>query len=490
MPSPLEAYATSEPGRFDEANDWFLKRTILTEEQRKEIPAHARGRAFWLAGVAEVELIQQVRDSLDKAIAGGATFDQWKKEWGPKFAAHFGEKRPAWLETVWRNAMQSSLNAGRYAQMTSPLSMTLRPFWMYDAIMDGRTTPTCNALDGSVVEAADPWWDTHYPPLHHRCRSTVRSLRRTEALRKGITGPKSTDETHPVQEGWGHAPKPGKEPWVPPAKAPGNPDKPGVDSDLHKELQKKLPKVAAQLPPPKPVAPRTVVLSESELSRMYQRLPTAEIPARGNPVPRGYEVEASRVKQALKPEEHDAIRDYTGSAYDLMRDSLIMDADQWVRAHGGNRESYESSLRMAHLANEAIAREGGSKSMPTLVFRGIGPSDVDAARILEAGFLQSRQPTSFSMEPQVSMRFTSGEGAYGVLFVLRAKDGARLLPLESVSVFGSGEAEVLMGPGKCFRVLRRSRAFDNVRMRDVIIIEGEEIDPGELGDDVVRLEGN
>src|SRR5690606_14826431 len=190
--------------RFDEALEWFLGRTILTDEQRRAIPARARARSFWIAGVAQLDVVQDVFDELDKAIANGEPFEEFRKRVQSKLTAAWGKEDPARIETIFRNAAQSSYNAGRWAQMTEPSVAEFRPFWMYDAIQDDRTTPLCKELDGTILHHQDAFWDTHIPPLHHSCRSSIRNLRRAEAERRGIT---TTRPDAPVPEGWGLSPR-------------------------------------------------------------------------------------------------------------------------------------------------------------------------------------------------------------------------------------------------------------------------------------------
>jgi uncharacterized protein with gpF-like domain len=43
----------------------------------------------------------------------------------------------------------------------------------YSAIRDGRTSKLCRGLDGTVLPAADPFWQQWTPPNHFNCRSCV-----------------------------------------------------------------------------------------------------------------------------------------------------------------------------------------------------------------------------------------------------------------------------------------------------------------------------
>lgn len=109
------------------------------------------------------------------------------------------------LETIFRTNVQRAYQAGRYEQMTHPVTLKMRPYWLFDAILDGRTTRGCKDANGTLLPAKHPWWDGNYPPRHFRCRSLVRSLRVAEAEKRGITA-QPPDVT--AQDGFGALPSP------------------------------------------------------------------------------------------------------------------------------------------------------------------------------------------------------------------------------------------------------------------------------------------
>lgn len=169
-------------------------------------------RAFTVANLAKLDLLQDIRNMLDAAIAGevapdstgepvrrGITFQQFKKDLVPRLKARgwwgyeetvnpdtgeviekqLGSVRR--LRTIFQTNVQSAYQAGRYrGQMESVNDL---PYWQYDAVMDGSTTAGCQALGGKVFRADDPVWDTIYPPNHFNCRSRVRALTERQVAR-------------------------------------------------------------------------------------------------------------------------------------------------------------------------------------------------------------------------------------------------------------------------------------------------------------------
>lgn len=193
---------TANHQRFDEAVDAFRARVPYTWDQYGQLDDKARANAFWLAGGVELSAVQTVFDEIGRSLENGTGLDEFKKAIRAKLGDMFGASGHH-LETVFRNATQTSYNTARWYQLTDGDIAIGRPFLLYDAILDGRTTHTCKTLNGTVKEVKDPFWLSHWPPLHHRCRSSPRSLTRSEANKRGIS---VGDPGVQVPKGFGLAP--------------------------------------------------------------------------------------------------------------------------------------------------------------------------------------------------------------------------------------------------------------------------------------------
>lgn len=91
--------------------------------------------------------------------------------------------------------------------MTDPDVVAARPFWLYDALIDTRTSRLCASLHGTLLPAEHGFWRTHYPPNHFNCRSGVRTLTPTEAERLGGVTPDVPELT--PDKGFDTVPSPG-----------------------------------------------------------------------------------------------------------------------------------------------------------------------------------------------------------------------------------------------------------------------------------------
>ena len=213
---------------FDEALAFFRQKVSMPSETWTEYQRQAHDRAFVVAGATDVALVEDLRRALDTAIDGGG-FDRFKAEFTEIAErhgwAHTG--KPGWrARTIYDTNLRTARAAGRWAQMRDPEMLKLRPYWRY---VHGSTrepiVPRADhvALDGLVLEATDPIWDTIYPPNGWGCSCGVRSVSRSGLKRLGKDVPDqapklgtrrardpATDEIVRIPEGidlgWDYAP--------------------------------------------------------------------------------------------------------------------------------------------------------------------------------------------------------------------------------------------------------------------------------------------
>ena len=202
---------TADPERYQEALDWFLKKNHVPADIAKELEARAKRRAFWVSGAGELRLYSDVFDEIEHALANGTSLGEFKKAVKAKLEAAWAGsvKNPGHrVELIYRNNVQAAYAAGRWHQLQHPALVKYRPFLMYDAVLDARTSEICQACNKTTLPRDDPWWDGHTPPLHHACRSSVRALTKRQGERQGVTGspPTIDGEVVAAQDGFGATP--------------------------------------------------------------------------------------------------------------------------------------------------------------------------------------------------------------------------------------------------------------------------------------------
>lgn len=217
---------------FEEAVEWLLERLPLSKAEFELLDAAARKRAFTVANVAQMHVIDETKKSLSQAIDLGTPLKEWAEEFGPTLEEAWAgtvANPSARLETIYRSNVQSSYSAGRERLASHPTVKRLRPYKRFDAVMDTRTTDDiCRPLNGVVKPADDPWWNDHTPPLHYNCRSGTVTLTDEQAREEGITT--DTPDAEP-QHGWGARVLVTDDEWAP--------EQGDVDDDLWSEFQEK-----------------------------------------------------------------------------------------------------------------------------------------------------------------------------------------------------------------------------------------------------------
>jgi len=199
---------------------WDARTRLLTSKGRNsdgqkmwaynDVLWNAHSRGFFVARVAQVEVLQDIRTAMDKAIKEGQSFQKFQKSLKPTLQARgwWSSTRkdpegkvmvknpntgvdeltrlgtPRRLRTIYDTNMAVSYSAGHFKQLKE--SADLLPWWRYVAIMDKRTRPTHAILHDHVYRHDDPVWGSIWPPNGWYCRCRIEPLTEREA--KGTAG--------------------------------------------------------------------------------------------------------------------------------------------------------------------------------------------------------------------------------------------------------------------------------------------------------------
>ena len=199
---------TPDPRQFTEAVEWFRRRVPVTEAEFERLSMRARSRAFNVFEIMQLDLTLEVWEALDHAIAHGTGYREFATAVSERLQTAWGRQDSGRIEVIFRTNVQSAYAAGRLKQMSDPAVLAARPYWLYDAVLDDRTTDMCREYNGTVLLADDPWWHSRYPPNHWKCRSGVRTVTRAAAERRGVTAvapatePDADFRTRPSLEDW------------------------------------------------------------------------------------------------------------------------------------------------------------------------------------------------------------------------------------------------------------------------------------------------
>jgi SPP1 gp7 family putative phage head morphogenesis protein len=200
MPQKIDlGYAFTLPP--EKAVEYFASKGYRFSWDWKDTWQEAHAKAFTVAKAMRMDVLQDLREGVGKAIAEGTTERQFIKDLTPKLQAKgwWGKKlvgdgaggatqvqlgSPRRLKTIYRTNLQSAYMAGRWKEMEE--NKDARPYWQYVAVMDAQTRPSHAALNGLVFHADDPFWDSFYPPIDWGCRCRVRALSKDRLEAKGL----------------------------------------------------------------------------------------------------------------------------------------------------------------------------------------------------------------------------------------------------------------------------------------------------------------
>ena len=156
---------------FDEAVDFMRSRVPLTKKEWSVLEPKLRFRAFTVAATSTPVVIDKVRRSVAAAVEKGQPLAEFWTETAAKDTAGIGQS-PWYWETVYRTNVQTAYNAGRAAEFAR-----VQPEYLeFIGIEDSRQTEICAQRSGTILPASHPFWKKNWPPLHFKCRSTVRAV--------------------------------------------------------------------------------------------------------------------------------------------------------------------------------------------------------------------------------------------------------------------------------------------------------------------------
>lgn len=175
---------------------------------------NAHAKAFTVAKMTEIDLLQDTKAIVQKAIDEGWSEQRFIKEAAPmlKSKGWWGkdvirdengnekviQKGSAYrLKTIYRTNLQTAYMAGRYKQQLE--NVDIEPYWQYVAVLDSRTRPEHRELNGKVFRYDDPFWDSFYPPNGWGCRCRVRALD-DDYLKENNLKPESSEGK--ISQGW------------------------------------------------------------------------------------------------------------------------------------------------------------------------------------------------------------------------------------------------------------------------------------------------
>jgi hypothetical protein len=186
---------------FQEAIDFYKGKLKLPSSGWTDIWQEQHSHAFVIAGATKDALLEDMYNAIQKAKQEGNGYAEFRTRF-EEIAKEHGwayKGSPGWRsKIIYDTNITQAYNAGRYAQMVSVKH--LRPFWEYHHTPQEHPRLMHLAWDGTILEADDSWWDTHFAANGWGCKCFISSLTRTEAASKWEAAGKTGPDTAPPME--------------------------------------------------------------------------------------------------------------------------------------------------------------------------------------------------------------------------------------------------------------------------------------------------
>lgn len=191
-----------------EALDYFRAKGWQVGFSHLDVFREEHATAFTVAKGMEADVLRDIREAVDAALAEGKTFAQFKAElqprleelgwWGRKEMADplTGEARevqlgsPRRLKTIYRANLRTARAAGQWDRVQR--TKRALPYLLYSLGPSENHRPLHESWAGRILPVDDPFWQTHYPPNGWGCKCRVRQVSAREAERRG--GPSRAPE--------------------------------------------------------------------------------------------------------------------------------------------------------------------------------------------------------------------------------------------------------------------------------------------------------
>lgn len=188
---------------FAEQLDFFRRKLNLPSERWDDIVKSAHDRAFIVAGAGTADLVNDLRQAIEKRIEDGGGLAAFRKEFREivqrngwtGWTGEGSKAGEAWrTKIIYQTNMATSYAAGRYKQLMEPAFRALRPFWRYmhnDSVMHPRPL---HQLWGNIrltLRWDHPFWKKFFPPNGWGCQCWVIA----------VEAPVEGDATEPP-DGW------------------------------------------------------------------------------------------------------------------------------------------------------------------------------------------------------------------------------------------------------------------------------------------------
>ena len=201
----------------DKALQYIKQKNLKPAFSYKDVWNEEHITSFTVAKVMNVDILQDIKNAVEKAIKNGETLSQFKKNllptlykagWTGKTEIYdniMGEKKevyidtPRRLKTIYETNLRSAYMKGRFDRA---YESDAHPYLMYRVGPSKVHRPEHLEWDGLILDKNDPFWLTHNPPNGWGCKCytvAVSKGRKERYEKEGIPTPTFDNQTVQVR---------------------------------------------------------------------------------------------------------------------------------------------------------------------------------------------------------------------------------------------------------------------------------------------------
>ena len=191
-----------EPGPIPkEALAFFRAKRYTTSFDHRDVWREQHATAFTVAKAMQMDVLESIGSELDRALAEGRTFEQFKNELQPTLQklGWWGKREqtdpltgdsnevqlgsPHRLRRIYQTNLRTARAAGQEQRIQR--NKATRPFKQYKLGPSEVHREQHEAWNGLILPIDHPFWASHNPPNGFGCKCHVRSLTAKKAQRLG-----------------------------------------------------------------------------------------------------------------------------------------------------------------------------------------------------------------------------------------------------------------------------------------------------------------
>lgn len=195
-----------DPGPPPEASAFLRAKGLAPSFRWQDVEPEEHAVGFAVAGVAELDILADVRGAVQRSLDGGTTIEAFRRDlretleakgwWGPRAVVDpvTGERRvidlsaPRRVRTIYSANLRAARAAGQWERIERTADAL--PWLEYRLGPSEVHRPEHAAIEGTILPTDDPFWATHFPPNGWGCKCWVRQLSSRQAERRGGVTPR------------------------------------------------------------------------------------------------------------------------------------------------------------------------------------------------------------------------------------------------------------------------------------------------------------